>query len=122
MVYDEKIQYLYTDLNRRGIPKAIILPPEFCLLRKCGIEARPPHFQGILSLLLHFGATFAAIYGTISWIIRWRSESIPLGSAAMHLLYAGAIFGVLMAVYYRWQAKRLDLPSWDEYPIGTKQK
>ena len=35
--------------------------------------------------------------------------------SALRRTVSGGFFGLIMAGYYRWQARKLDLPLWEDY-------
>jgi cytosine/uracil/thiamine/allantoin permease len=41
---------------------------------------------------------------------------VPIAIAVVTSVLAGALFGVIMAAYFRWRARKLALPPWKDYP------
>ncbi len=40
---------------------------------------------------------------------------LPLWLLLRFVVFAGGPFGLLMAGYYRWEARKLGLPLWEDY-------
>jgi uncharacterized protein DUF6404 len=117
MTHDEKIEYLLKDLGERGISKYTVAPPLYRLLWGLGIEVTPPHFAGFWSLAPFMGAFFAIAWGLFMWVAAWRD--LPFAVTLVASLIAGFLFGTIMAGYYRWRARALALPSWQDYPAAS---
>jgi hypothetical protein len=54
------------------------------------------------------------------WFLIWRPGNLPPVAALAATLIAGTLFGVIMAAYYRWRARKLALPPWEDYPAQGK--
>jgi hypothetical protein len=116
MTHKEKVDHLVDDLAKRGVGKYTAAPPLYRLLWRLGIEIPPPHFAGFWPLAIVMGVFFGVSWGLLMWFFLWRDDNMPLAIAIAASLLAGALFGVTMAAYYRWRAKKLALPPWDDYP------
>jgi Family of unknown function (DUF6404) len=116
MTHSEKVELLLKDLAQRGVRQYTVAPPLYRLLWRLGIEATPPHFASFWSLALAMGAFFAIAWGIVMWLFLWRGENMPPVAAFGVSILAGLLFGVIMAAYYRWSARRLALPRWEDYP------
>ena len=53
------------------------------------------------------------------WLFLWRGQDMPIAVAILVALIAGLLFGVIMAGYYRWRARKLGLPRWEDYRAGS---
>lgn len=87
------------------------------LLWSAGITVRPPHFASFPANALLYGILFGVGWGSAMWLFSWQDEEEQ--SALSWLLWpglVGALHGVAMAAYYRWHARKHNLPEWDELP------
>ena len=117
MTHEEKVAYLLRDLGQKGIGQYAIAPPVYRLLWRLGIAVRPPYFARFWSLAASMAVGFGIVWGIIMWFAIWRqsaSVSVAVATAAL----AGLLFGVIMAAYYRRQARKLALPRWEDYPAA----
>lgn len=115
MTHDEKVAYLLNDLGQRGIGQYTIAPPIYRLLWRLGIEVKPPHFASFWSLVVPLGVVFGVLWGIFMWLFVWR-HSAPVGLDVATAALTGLLFGVVMALYYQWRARKLALPRWEDYP------
>ena len=115
MTHGEKVTFMIADLQERGVGKRTSAPPVFRLLWKMGWQVTPPLFQPFGSLFVGFGSSFAIGWGTLMWFGLWRRQGIPVTVVAGGSLAAGILFGLAMAGFMRWKAKKLGLPSWTDY-------
>jgi len=114
MTHREKVDLLIDDLGKKGMNPYTVAPPIFRWLWKAGINIPPPFFLGFFSLALLNGGYFGPAWGAAMWLLFWRG--MPLMRVAIFSAMAGIFFGVGMAAYYRWRARRLKLPRWENYP------
>jgi len=117
MTHDEKIKYLLQDFAKRGINRYTVAPPLYRLLWRLGIEVTPPHFASFWPLALFMGGFFAIAWGLFMSLSVWGD--LPLAVAVGASLFAGLLFGTIMATYYRWRARALALPRWQDYPTAS---
>ena len=114
MTHREKIDHMMTDLARRGLARYSFAPPLWRMAWALRLPLRPPHFMGFLSNLLLSGSYFGIAWGAAMWLLVWPSQGFAFAASAGGA--AGLLFGLSMAVYYRWSAAKLKLPAWEEYP------
>jgi hypothetical protein len=62
------------------------------------------------------GGFFGVMWGAVMWLLQWQFWLMPWDEALAVSAGAGLLFGLAMAGYYRWRARKLGLPSWDRYP------
>jgi membrane associated rhomboid family serine protease len=117
MTHAEKVAYLLRDLGQKGIGQYAIAPPAYRLLWRLGIEARPPHFARFWSLAAAMAVGFGIVWGILMWFAVWQQSSSVIMAVTTAAL-AGLLFGVIMAAYYRRQARKLALPGWEDYPAA----
>jgi len=115
MNHQEKIALAQEELAARGVGKMTVAPPLFLLAWKLGVAIPPPHFLGFGPLAFLMGGSFGVLWGVIMWLFVWSHQGMPVVGAGSAALAAGVLFGVALASYYRWNARRLSLPSWRDY-------
>ncbi|HKI31671.1 MAG TPA: DUF6404 family protein [Gemmataceae bacterium] len=124
MTHRQKVDHLIEDLGKRGIGAYTVAPPLFRLLWALGLKVPPPFFLGFFALTFLMGGMFsvlwgAAMWGGFLWLFERQPQQEPIEVHAVFVLAsaaAGLLFGLCMAAYCRWKAKRLVLPPWDSYP------
>lgn len=116
MTHSKKVQHLLKNLTQRGVSPYIVAPPPYRLLWRLGWQVRPPLFQSFTVLALGMGLSYGVLSGFVLWILQgeftWQGVQIPLLLAVV----TGAFFGLGVAIYYRWKARRLGLGDWERYP------
>jgi len=118
MTHQEKVDAFVNELAQRGVGKYTTAPPLYRLLWRLGIEVPPPHFAGFWSLTLLMGVFFAVFWGLFMWLFLWRGQDMPIAVGIVVAVIAGLLFGATMAAYYRWRARKLELPRWEDYRAG----
>jgi hypothetical protein len=119
MTHEEKLNVMFKDLGERGVKKGTMAPPLYRLLWRIGVPVRPPHFASFGANALLMGIGFAFLWGLFMWFFLWRHQNMSPSTACLNALLAGALFGVMLSGYYRWQARKLSLPKWEDYPTQT---
>jgi hypothetical protein len=104
-----KVDDHVAEMGRLGIPGWIAAPPPFEWLWSAGIEVPPPLFLGFLPLLL-----IAAAPATIVWMLPLAFIAPP-AVALVLAAWGGLVFGALVAGCYRYRARDLALPAWEDY-------
>ncbi len=117
----DKVDKLIAELGGQGYSEFTVAPPLFRMLWKHGIDIPPPLFMsfwpimGLMGPLFAIGfGTFAALFIIPMWLM--GLDNVPILRSLVATVCAGLLFGVTMATYCRYQAKKLQLPSWDKYP------
>ena len=112
----EKRQRMAEHLATLGIKRSTYAPPFYRLLWRLGIDLPPPLFSGFFAIALPGGAFFGAAWGLCFWVfarlVRLPIPDLFIGVAA---LACGALFGLVMALLVRLEARRLGLPRWSDY-------
>jgi hypothetical protein len=81
-----------------------------------GLRLPPPLFMGFAPLTLITGTIFAVFWGVGMWLITWRTQGdMPIWLVFGVSIFAGLLFGLSMAYYYRFKSRSLPLPSWQNY-------
>jgi Family of unknown function (DUF6404) len=126
MQHGEKVRVMIAELTKRGFSQYTVAPPVFRLLWAIGYDVPPPMFNsfwrnfGWMSGI--FGISFGLIFGGVFILPKWLATPDKfsiLEALAFTTLFSGLLFGLSMATYFHAQAKKLKLPSWDEYTGGS---
>jgi hypothetical protein len=113
MTHREKVARFVQEMDKRGVKRYNSAPPVWRLAWLLGIRLPPPHFLGFVANFLINAVAFGVPWALIMWLIVWRNERWPFALATAAL--AGVPFGLWMACYYRFSARRLVLPPWEDY-------
>ncbi len=65
-----------------------------------------------MSNLLLFGAPFGLMWGVTMWFFHWSALGMAITGAFSSAAITGVLFGLLMALYYRHDARKHRLPDW----------
>ena len=84
------------------------------LLWRVGLLLPPPHFASFGLNFLLFAAGFGVLWGVVMWFLVWSRQGMSGGAAAGSAGVAGALFGLIMAAYYRHGARKHNLPPWSQ--------
>ena len=114
MKHSEKIQRMFGDLSNRGIDPRTFAPPIYRWLWKLGVEIPPPHFSTFWFLFAFQGGCFGLALG-VPIFASGMFFSLPLQLLVILSVASGVLFGLCMAIYFRWQAKTHRLPLWKDY-------
>lgn len=63
-------------------------------------------------------------WGFCMWLFDRRSIQLSARIVTVELFFAvivGVLFGLVMAIYFRWKACKLNLPQWEQYPDVKQQ-
>ena len=120
----DKVSKLIADLGEQGYSEFTVAPPLFRMLWKHGIDIPPPLFMSFWSILVFGDALFAIGFGAFAAVFiipmcLMGVENVPIMQSLVATVCAGLFFGVTMATYFRYQARKFLLPSWDKYPTDS---
>jgi hypothetical protein len=101
-------------LASTGIWRIHYAPPIARLLWRLGINVPPPHFASFRSNVLPAGVYFGAASGLLMWYFDACSAPIRWYLAAA----AGLLFGLWMAAYYAYGARKYAIPRWSNFQGG----
>jgi hypothetical protein len=111
-----RVEAYIDEMAGLGIGTYTSAPPLFRLLWALGFEIPPPLFLTALPLTLIAGSMFAIFWGLGMSLVVWRSSyGLPAWLVLGVAVLAGLLFGACLAAYYRWKARSLSLPSWENY-------
>ena len=116
----EKIEAAVRDLRGRGVGAFTAAPPIFRWLWRLGVGVPPPLFIPFGKSAIALGVAFAVLWPAVGWLLRGGQflDSLPVEAATA--LLGGTLFGISMAGYYRYRARRLRLPAWEQYPESSQ--
>jgi LPXTG-motif cell wall-anchored protein len=104
------------EMEQLGVSTYTAAPPFFRMLWGMGLRLPPPLFMGFAPLMLITGAIFAVFWGAGMWLVSWRMQGdMPMWLTFAVSIFAGLLFGLAMAAYYRSKSRSLPLPSWQNY-------
>ena len=102
-------------LHALGVSAGTVAPPLWRLLWRMGVDVPPPLFLRFLPAAALLGGFFGLGWGLLMWPMYWARHGLPLGAALAAMVFAGTSFGLLMAAYLRFMARRHRLPAWADY-------
>jgi len=120
MSFEMKKQAALAELKNSKIWQSNYQPPFLMFMWWLGKEERPPHYNGFLRNALTLGLFFGLFLGLIMWFFVWESGALPAIAAIVASLLAGAIFGLVMACYYSFSAKRNKLSRWEDLLVAEQ--
>ncbi|MEN1930190.1 DUF6404 family protein [Luteimonas sp. MJ250] len=115
MKHHEKLEEMYRHMAMLGVPKNTAAPPLWRLFWRFGVEVPPPLFTPFIPGALAMSAFFSLFWGLLMWAVLWARQGMPISLMAASALAAGALFGLIMAAYFRHLARKHKLPSWAAY-------
>jgi uncharacterized protein DUF6404 len=112
MSYPSKLSSALAMLAATGISRRSYEPPLYRLLWRVGLFVPPPHFASFGFNFVFTGAWFGAFWGATMWLLVWPQLGVSGVVAAIAAVTAGVLFGLIMAAYYRYGARKHKLPLW----------
>lgn len=116
MSFEAKKQAAIAELENSKIWRSNYEPPFLLFMWWLGKETRPPHYNSFMRNALSLGSFFAVGWGLIMWLLVWNSTGLSVLAGIGAPLLAGLTFGLIMACYYSFSAKRKKLSRWEELP------
>ena len=110
--FDAKLKRAFVILEAAGVGKNSYSPPLYRIFWKCGLRVPPPQMSGFMINAILMGAFFAIGWGALMWVIVWSWQDTSLRTMVVASALAGLLFGLAMAAYARFTARRLMLPEW----------
>ena len=92
-----------------------VAPPLFRLAWNLGLPIPPPQFLGFGALTAVMGVPFGVIWGAFMWLAIWKRQGVGIGGTVVASMFAGVLFGMVMAFFFRRKARKLCLPAWCDY-------
>jgi hypothetical protein len=112
MTHEQKLEWIFEDLSRRGIKRGSFAPLLHRLLWRFGFPIRPPHFTS-------FGGNFClgGLFMGLAYFIARQGSNAPLEGIIVGSVACGAVGGLFTALSYSRQARKFSLPKWEECPM-----
>ncbi|MBO9449364.1 hypothetical protein J7426_03785 [Tropicibacter sp. R16_0] len=83
------------------------------LFQKLGFEPIPPLYRPFLRNFAGTAAYFGPVWGSLMYFAAWRHTDLHLPVMIATSLFAGVLFGLMMAGYFYMQQTKLNLTAWD---------
>ena len=114
MAYPPKVNAAIAQLVEAGIPQRAATPMLHRLLWNMGLVVPPPQLAPFSVNFLLLSAFFAIAWGLVMWFGVWSSRGMSPIYALKTSVFAGLAYGLIMALVFRFSAKKFDLPAWSE--------
>jgi len=114
MCFYETKEAAINELKESNIRPLNYTSPIHILFWKLGFKIRPAHYNSYLRNATFIGLWFSVVWGLLMWFFEWRSMSISIPVAVGFSVFAGALFGIILATYYKWSARKHNLSKWDD--------
>jgi len=114
MKYPSKLDSALAMVAATGIWRSSYAPPLYRLFWRVGLFLPPPHFASFGFNFIFMTAWFGVVWGAIMWFSVWSQYSGSGVVAAVVAVVAGVLFGLAMAAYYRYGARKYKLPLWSQ--------
>jgi hypothetical protein len=98
----------------KGLRRSSYAPPLHQLVWLCNIPLRPPHFSSFLSNVATMGGFFGTAWGALMWLLIWQRSGMSGAAAIVQAAIGGVLFGIAMAAYFSYSARKHKLPAWSE--------
>lgn len=118
MLFEKRKEAAIQELKESGIWKSNGMPPALIMIWKLGIKAKPPHYNAFSKNAFLLGVWFASAWGLLMWFLQLRSLGFSILGATILSLVGGILFGLTMAAYYKWSARKHRLSNWTDLPSG----
>ncbi|TNJ13097.1 hypothetical protein CF111_21735 [Aeromonas sobria] len=118
MEFERRLVAAHSELTDKGVLALNYNPPLWRLLRRLGLNIRPPHYERFIINLLALGLPTGAIWGLFMWFFGWQYEVSP-AFAMRQIVQFGVGFGLLMAIIFWVRRKQLKLTPWERLPCST---
>ncbi|WP_425477035.1 DUF6404 family protein [Cognatiluteimonas weifangensis] len=115
MTHTDKLERMQKHMAELGVSPSTAAPPIWKLLWRLGIDLPPPLFMGFLSATFFTGSLFGILWGLFMWLLMWSRQGVPTWLVLSAAASAGVLFGLCMATYFRYLARKHNLPSWATY-------
>ncbi len=116
MTHSSKLDRYKRHMADRGVGDATAFPPAWHMLWSLGVKLPPPPFMGFASLALIAAGLFGPLFGFFAWLLGNRGvREMPISEGLWVALITGAVFGVIMAAYYRQLARKHRLGAWEAF-------
>ena|SRR2546421_387366 len=118
MRFQQKLSAALALLASTGIWSGNYAPPLHRLLWKLGARVPPPHFLSFTANFVSAGVWFGVFWGLAMWLTVCSHQGLSRLAAAA--LFAGVLFGLCMAAYYRYGARKYGIPLWKDFQVSDE--
>lgn len=115
MRFDQKLSASLVLLQSTGMWRSNYAPPLYNLLWKLGLKLPPPHFASFATNFVFDGLFFGFTWGLLMWFAMWLHQGMSPERAVVQAIFAGLFFGIGMASYYRYDARKHRIPLWKDF-------
>ncbi|WP_051303470.1 DUF6404 family protein [Psychromonas aquimarina] len=115
VTFERRLQLAHEELQQSGIWKSNYKPVPLTLIRRMGIQIKPPHYRKFLVNFLSYAVIVATAWGSLMWLLVWRSVQLEFYSVFVISACVGLLFGFTMAIYYRFSAQYHHLSNWQDF-------
>ena len=102
-------------MSAKGLRHTSYAPMMHRIFWYCSVPIRPPHFASFLGNFLLMGGWFG---GFFMFLLIW--SDMPASMAILLSVSAGVLFGVAMAGYFTYSARKHELPNWSELQVEAE--
>jgi hypothetical protein len=114
MRFEQKLTAAIALLESTSILRDSYAPPLFRLLWRLGFRVPPPHFLDFTTNFVFASSFFSVMWGFLMWLAEWPRQGLSLGIAGS-AISAGLLFGLGMAGYDRYVARKYRIPLWRDF-------
>ena len=113
MNFQEKLKIALDKLSTTGIRRGSYAPPLYRGLWNVGVKVPPPHFSSFIFNALFIGSWAVFLIALSQWFPEWSRQGASLSSVIANSAAIGGSFGIIIALYYQYSARRHKLPLWE---------
>lgn len=118
MSYERRLHAAHRELASKGVKELNYNPPLIWLLRKAGLNIRPPHYERFMVNLLVMALPMGIIWGLLMWFFGWEHE-VSLGFALRQISIFAIGVSLLMAIVFQVRRWQLKLTPWENLPSSS---
>lgn len=112
--FKDKLQNAHKEMEASGIKKFNYNSPMLVLLRSLGLNIRPFQYYSFIQNFVITSIWFSTVWGALMWFTTWGPDNMRVQFALILSLFAGLLFGLIMALYFKSSAKSNNLSSWEQ--------
>ncbi|MEK2646081.1 DUF6404 family protein [Bdellovibrio sp. BCCA] len=114
LTHEQKVTIFKAYAQEKKMPRAYTTTPTVMFI-SMGQNVPPIIFCKMWQIALSLGINFAAGWGLAMHFVSWRRHNMPISLQVAASVFAGVLFGVSMAIYYKSQRKKYGLTTWEEF-------
>ena len=118
MEFERKRDAALAILAKSGIWESNYRPPLLRMLWRLGVHVPPSHFASLWTIALYQGVFFCFCFGLISYFLLPLIYNPELPDTPYRFLFrclaTGAVYTVLLLIYYAYVRWKHKLPKWSE--------